>query len=318
MVHFLVATAAILLLLAFLPGYLGCSTQKGLTVDRLHQILNEAKQRNGNGVMQLHGYGRGRTFEDVPAMEWPPNTQIIRAPEGGTLHVPCKNNNTKVSHIEIPPAYTYRGRQVTVTDVNVPRRVFEGVNYRCNFTEKSSPGENIARSIKQVTDYDPATGAFSIALEDFTNAHSGLYECLHSNGSQRVVTQRYYVSATLLRHDVFQPPMPNVTARYGEPAEMECPVHFRFLPGHLTDRFLWRRGRYLLMGDSIPEMADKAMSWRGFYGHIETGINAALRCHATLKIRRVTWNDAGLYECWFRVDDGLDEWIVQEAYLHVI
>ncbi|XP_055356019.1 uncharacterized protein LOC129601273 [Paramacrobiotus metropolitanus] len=160
-------------------------------------------------------------------------------------------------------------------------------------------------------------GAFSILLPNFTYAATGLYECLHSNGSQRVVTQRW-VSATLFRHNVFDPPMQNVTVRYGDPAAMVCGVRFNFLPGYLKTRFLWRSGGYLLMADSIPAVADQARSWWGFYGRFEFGIDDAGRCSSTMKINRVTWKDAGRYECWFRISDRLDEWIMQEAYLHVV
>ncbi|XP_055330703.1 uncharacterized protein LOC129583035 isoform X2 [Paramacrobiotus metropolitanus] len=285
--------------------------------DYVNRVLNEAKQRNGSGTMHLQGYGRGPSNKGYPIAEWPPGTEVIRAPEGGTLVIPCNNNlnNTpKAYDIRNPPAFARNEWQVPVFQgiaVNMGRG--QEVNYCCNWT----------------TDYDPAdfkvqaeminltTGAFSITLPNFTYAATGLYECQYFNGSEYVATQRYWVSATLFRHNVFNPPMKNITVRYGDPAEMVCAVRFNFLPGYLKTRFLWRAGNYLLVARSIPEVAEKTSYWWGFYGSFGYGAYEG-QCNSTMTIHSVTWKDAGLYECWFRIDDRLDEWIMQEAYLHVI
>ncbi|XP_055339382.1 uncharacterized protein LOC129588971 [Paramacrobiotus metropolitanus] len=249
MYGFVVAIGVVVLQLASC-----CPVQEGLSVDRMNQLLNDAKQRNGNGTMHLLGHGRGPGTLGFPIAEWPPNTEVIRAPEGGTLLIPCNNshnaNKTQVSHIAIPPAFTYNGRQIPVPTVKNYRKSFSELNYCCNCTLKFNPGEYSLNRSWYVPEYDPLSGAFSIVLFNFTYAHTGLYECLHSNGSQLVVTQRYWISATLFRHEVFSPPMQNLTVRHGYKAEMICPVRFTFLPGYLATRFLWRKGEDLLMAES--------------------------------------------------------------------
>ncbi|XP_055348483.1 uncharacterized protein LOC129595457 [Paramacrobiotus metropolitanus] len=189
----------------------------------------------------------------------------------------------------------------------------------CNGTNTiGNRGRNLVIHPVRVENYDVASGAFTIALMNFTYSHSGLYECLHSNGSQLVVTKRYYVSATLVRHNVFQPPMQNVTVRHGDPAEMACAVRFNFLPGELATRFLWRSERHLMIADSIPEGAKKAKLYWGFVGSFGFGVDDEGRCSSTMQIESVTWEDAGRYECWLRINGRFDERIMQEAYLNVI
>ncbi|XP_055352201.1 uncharacterized protein LOC129598358 [Paramacrobiotus metropolitanus] len=315
---FVGAAAAVLLLFVGLPGSLECPSQKGLSVDRLNQILNEAKQSNGSGTMFLRGYGRPPPTPRFPTWEWPPNTAIMRAPEGGALVIPCNNtNNMKVSHVSIPPAFMYNGKQFAITKGNTREKSSGETNHCCNCTPEISSRGFVRRSWS-VSEYDPATGAFAITLHNFTAFASGLYECLHSNGRQLVVTQRYGVIATLLRHEVFDPPMQNVTVRLGDPAEMVCPVRFNFLPEALIRRFLWRKGHFLLMADAIPAVADAAVAWWGFDGFFEVGVRPPCVCNTTMKIASVTWEHAGVYECWFRIDDRQDEWIMQEAHLHVV
>ncbi|XP_055356004.1 uncharacterized protein LOC129601264 isoform X3 [Paramacrobiotus metropolitanus] len=76
-------------LLAFLPGGLACAPQpSGITVDRLMRMLDAAKARNGSGRMHLQGHGSGPTSAGYPIAEWPPGTEVVRAPEGGTLVIP--------------------------------------------------------------------------------------------------------------------------------------------------------------------------------------------------------------------------------------
>ncbi|XP_055352202.1 uncharacterized protein LOC129598359 [Paramacrobiotus metropolitanus] len=231
--RFLGAGAAVVLLLVALPASRGCPSQKGRSVesvDRLNQILNEAKKSNGNGSMFLRGYGRPPSTPRFPTAEWPPNTEIIRAPERGELVIPCNNTNNlqQVSHVSIPPAYTYNGKLYPVNENDtVGDGYAAGKHSCCNCTPEASSRGFVRRSWS-VSEYDPATGAFAITLHNFTAFASGLYECLHSNGRQLVVTQRYGVIATLLRHEVFDPPMQNVTVRLGDPAEMVCPVRFNF------------------------------------------------------------------------------------------
>ncbi|XP_055344951.1 uncharacterized protein LOC129592846 isoform X2 [Paramacrobiotus metropolitanus] len=319
----LLLVVAVVVVLAFCVLGIGtcpAQGQKGLTVEKLNQILNEAKQRNGSGTMHLQGYGRGPSSQGYPIAEWPPGTEVIRAPEGGTLLIPCNNTNNsyntqRVYDIRKPPAYARNDWQVPlIRDIEVVSEGFQEVNHCCNLTKDHNPAEFIMHGAM----HDRTTGAFSIALPNFTYAATGLYECQHFNGSQYVVTQRYWVSATLFRHNVFNLPMKNVTVRYGDPAEMVCAVRFNFLPGRLRTRFLWRAGNYLLVAKSISEVADKAMSWWGFNGRFEFSADEEGRCSSTMKIDSATWKDAGLYECWFRINDRLDEWIMQEAYLHVI
>ncbi|XP_055356014.1 uncharacterized protein LOC129601270 isoform X2 [Paramacrobiotus metropolitanus] len=269
--------------------------------------------------MQLQGYGRGPSSRSFPIAEWPPNTELIRAPEGDTLVVPCNNSRaaseTPVSHTAIPPAYTYNGQLVSLgATTTAVFDTFNEPNYCCNCT-KDSASLRFATRGKML---DVATGAFSILLPHFSYSNTGLYECLHSDGTQLVVTQRYWVTVTLARHEVFHRPMQNITVRYGDPAEMVCPVRFHLLPGFLKTRFLWRTGSYLLIARSIPEVADKAGPWWGFGGRFEFGRDDEGHCNATMKFNSVTYKDAGLYECWFRINGRLDEWIMQEAYLHVI
>ncbi|XP_055327864.1 uncharacterized protein LOC129581041 [Paramacrobiotus metropolitanus] len=313
--HPLIVVAVAVGLASWFPGSLQCS-QQGVSVDTINRILDQAKERNASGTMHLQGHGRGLPTRDFPLAAWPPNTQVIRAPEGGRLLIPCNNtNNTQVSHLTIPPAFSYNGQQVNFSDAPTSRPEVPATNYCCN---RTGPDDSVVWKKMRALGYDAASGAFILALEDFTYAHTGLYECLHSDGRQLVVTQRYWISASLFRDQVFQPPMQNLTIRYGDPAALECAVSFNFLPGRLTDRFLWRRGRYLLMAAGIPAVADQIASWWGYDGRVEVGISEQRQCHSTLKIDRVTWRDAGRYECWFRIDDRLDEWIMQEAHLHVI
>ncbi|XP_055346567.1 uncharacterized protein LOC129594046 [Paramacrobiotus metropolitanus] len=260
----------------------------------------------------------------IPVTDFPPDTEIIRAPEGGTLLIPCNNShntNKQVSHIAIPPAFTYNGILVAVPADGINKEPHNEVNYCCNCTKEFIAATAGNRQIPRrwlVPEYDLVTGAFSIALENFSYVYTGLYECLHSNGSQLVVTHRYWVSATLFRHNVFNPPMKSVTVHYGHPAAMVCPVRFNFLPGYLMTRFLWRKGSLLLLAQSVPEMKGKVTSPFGFKGEFKLGVSEPCLCNATMSFYSVTYEDAGLYECWFRINDRLDEWIAQEAYLHVI
>ncbi|XP_055343084.1 uncharacterized protein LOC129591451 [Paramacrobiotus metropolitanus] len=323
----MMAIVAVLLYLASgFSGSFSCPVQQGLTVTKLNQILDRAKECSGTGTMRLGGCCRGPSSRKYPISEWPPNTEILQAPEGGTLLIHCNNslntNGTQVSHIAIPPAIAYNGLQVALDSGGVSgdhKLPSDEKDTRCNCTESAS-GYIIPLSWRQF-DYSSLTGAFTIALKNFTYAYTGLYECLHSNGSQRVVTQRYWLSATLLRHEVFSPPMKNVTVRYGDSAEMVCPVRFNFLPGGLMTRFIWRKESSLLIAKSIPEVADKIWQPYGVTGHYEFGagrVDEMCRCNSTFKIDSATWHHAGRYECWFRINDRLDEWVVQEAYLHVV
>ncbi|XP_055348012.1 uncharacterized protein LOC129595125 [Paramacrobiotus metropolitanus] len=316
-----VVVSVCVVLACCIPVSRTCPVQPGVSVERISQILDEAKRRNGSGTMFLEGFGRGPSTKRFLVAEWPPNTAIMRAPESGTLLILCNTshntNNMQVSHIEIPPAFTYNGIQVAVPTLGIFREPHDDVNYCCNCSRKFSPGEIVPRRWL-VPEYNLASGAFSIALENFSYVYTGLYECLRSNGSQLVVTQRYWVSATLFRHNVFHPPMKNLSVRYGDPAEMVCAVRFNFLPGYLKTRFLWRRESYLLMAKSIQQVADKTRAWWDFKGIFHFGVVDQCRCNSTMRIDSVTWKDAGPYECWFRINDRLDEWILQEAYLHVI
>ncbi|XP_055350093.1 uncharacterized protein LOC129596771 [Paramacrobiotus metropolitanus] len=94
---FCVAAAVAVVMLSLVPWSTPCPSQRNdiSPVDRLNQILNEAKHRNGHGTMHLHGYGRGPSLPRYPIKEWPPETEIIRAPEGGTLLIHCNNTKSK-------------------------------------------------------------------------------------------------------------------------------------------------------------------------------------------------------------------------------
>ncbi|XP_055348376.1 uncharacterized protein LOC129595372 [Paramacrobiotus metropolitanus] len=246
----------------------------------------------------------------------PPQTELIRAPEGGTLLLPCNNTNRLVSHTKIPPAFTRNG---ICFPVNTPvATVADEKHFFCNCTNRSGNLTGLHWHTVRAGNYDRDSGAFTIELDNFTYAHSGLYECLHSNGSQLVVTKRYYVSATLVRHNVFQPPMQNVTVRHGDPAAMVCAVRFNFLPGKMSTRSLWRSEHHLMLAESIPEVAKKAKYWWGFVGSFGFGVDDEGRCSSTMTIDSVTWEVAGRYECWLRINDRFDEWIMQEAYLNVV
>ncbi|XP_055346494.1 uncharacterized protein LOC129593980 [Paramacrobiotus metropolitanus] len=298
----------LLLLLLQLHFSAGCPHRKTSPIN-LNKVLNEAKESNGSGTMHLRGYGSPKFL----VAEWPPQTEIIRVPEGGKLFIPCSNpNNLQVSHIANPPAFAYNGVQYTIKGAALTWEPLNETYRCCNCTNNE-----IVRSLT-VSGYQVATGAFTIELDHFSYVYTGLYDCLHSNGSQLVVTKRYWVSATLIRHKVFDPPMKNVTVRYGDPAEMVCAVRFSFLPGSFENRFLWRKGVYLLWAGSIAKVAVTARSPYRFNGYFTFGENGKCLCNSTLKLNSATWEGAGLYECWFRINDRLDEWVVQEAYLHVI
>ncbi|XP_055328149.1 uncharacterized protein LOC129581212 [Paramacrobiotus metropolitanus] len=270
--------------------------------------------------MGLQGFGRGPSVAGYPTTEWSPQTKLIQAPEGGMLFLPCNNTNNLVSHNRIPPEFKYNGDEFGVTENDAGKvGVLLNRNHSyCSGVNIIGNGEKVLSHRISAENYDEASSAFTIALHNFTHAHSGLYECLHYNGSQKVVTQRYGVSATLFRHTVFQPPMQNVTVRLGDPAEMVCEVRFNFLPGSLVNRILWRSEHHLLAAESIPEVADKARWRHGFGGSFHFSVDKVGRCSSTMKIDTVSRKDAGRYECWLRVDDPLDGWFMQEAYLIVV
>ncbi|XP_055334101.1 uncharacterized protein LOC129585137 isoform X2 [Paramacrobiotus metropolitanus] len=324
MSHLLVVAAVAVCLASFIPNSLACvwtpkrAQKQKEPVDTMDEILNEAKKRNSNGTMHLRRFGRGPSVAGYPNTEWPPQTELIQAPEGGTLFLPCNNTNRLVPHTNIPPACTRNGLLLTLNNAPVFRHELNQRHSYCNCTNRTGTRQGLGWHSVSAGNYDRDSGAFTIALDNFTYAHSGLYECLHSNGSQLVVTKRYYVSATLFRPNVFQPPMQNVTVRHGDPAAMVCAVRFNFLPGKLATRFLWRSERHCMIAESIAEVAKKAKLYWGFYGGFDFNENDDGGCSSTMTIQSVTWQDAGRYECWLRINDRLDEWIMQEAYLHVV
>ncbi|XP_055348448.1 uncharacterized protein LOC129595456 [Paramacrobiotus metropolitanus] len=316
--RFLVITALVCVLACTLPVYRTCGTRPKFTIEKINQILDEAKQCSHNGTLHLNGYGSPAKPDGYPAAELPPLTEIFRAPEGGTVVIPCDNrvnqNNTQVSHVKIPPAFLKDGYHVSVPTVDTiagpdaPRMSF----YTCNCAKAY---DRFVWENRTVREYDLATGAFSIHLPAFSHVHTGLYECLHSDGHQLVVTQRYWVTPQLFRNEVFTPPMKNVSVRLGDPAEMACVVRFFALPGLLGDRFLWRKGQHLLYAHSVKDFASRAAD---FKVRFQFGLYDQCSCNSTMKIDRVGREHAGRYECWFRTNDRLDEWIVQEAYLHLV
>ncbi|XP_055348485.1 uncharacterized protein LOC129595485 [Paramacrobiotus metropolitanus] len=318
----LLVTAAIVCVLAYsLPVYRACGTRPKFTIEKINQILDEAKQCSHNGTLHLNGYGSPANPDEYPSAEFPPSTKIFRAPEGGTVVIPCDNrvnqNNSQVSHVKIPPAFTKNGYHIPIPTVDkiagpdVPRAPM----YICNCGKKYDPLDLVGWENKTVREYDLATGAFSIHLPAFSHAYTGLYECLHSDGQQLVVTQRYWVTPQLSRNEVFTPPMNNVSVRLGDPAEMACVVRFHALPGLLGDRFLWRKGHDLLYARSVKDFASRVTHFSGIF---QFGLHDHCSCNSTMKIVRVGREHAGRYDCWFRTDDRLDEWIVQEAYLHLV
>ncbi|XP_055347376.1 uncharacterized protein LOC129594648 [Paramacrobiotus metropolitanus] len=251
-----------------------------------------------------------------PPVDIRPTDVVIRVPEGESVSLQCGRKTPGYTLPEV--LIRFNGKLLNFTDVK--HVDWREAHYHCcrlSSREKQPKAEDI--QIIRNEDYN-TTGAFQIKLTHLTHAHAGVYECLGTNGTEIVVTKRFVVSPLLFRNQVFQPGM-NVSAVVGEPAQLACSVQFNTMSGKLRDfdaRFIWRKDKYLMHALGVPSFRKAVIMPPGWNGLISAQIDHSIcECHDALMFHDVRPDDAGLYQCFFKIDDVFDEWVVQNIYLHV-
>ncbi|XP_055330423.1 uncharacterized protein LOC129582833 [Paramacrobiotus metropolitanus] len=285
---------------------MACSVQTGLSRERINERLDEAIRRAKNGVVHLK-----ESSISAPAETWPADS-IVRSPEGVTVTLHCKGGNPVPVGTEQKPQIWLNGRQkFTVKSETMP---FEVQTCSCLVDSIDTPFSNKYT----VALNNPSTGEMIIELLSFSHVHAGKYDCRRYNGSSFLTTETFFFSPTVTPAQVFQPPMRNVTVIVGDTARFPCYVKFIAMPGDFGDRFLWRNEDHVIYADGFKEFQTGRSTMTNFRTTVHIITDGFCHCHSTLEILRVQPNHAGRYQCWFKVDDVFQEWIVQDAYLIVL
>ncbi|XP_055339226.1 uncharacterized protein LOC129588854 [Paramacrobiotus metropolitanus] len=286
-----------------------CPVNRGLNrVSILHQ-LDVASQGNNSEPISLN-----QLFNLTTSHEPSPDDIIIRAPLWTTVELRCPVGNDNQATERYTPYKFNSILQLTNTS-----NLEEGRNAAWNLCLRPRPkcGEPIPMYTPVA--YTPMTSGgriYTITLFNFSQMHSGIYECLQYNGSQLITSRRYRVSPHMTREVLFDPPMSNMTVTVGDEVKLRCHVKFDAVPSPFGERFLFRSEDYLIFASKHGlfrngvQSRDGADTWYSVFAD-------GCECGLELRITKVSRRDAGRYQCWFRVDDLFDEWFVQEFYLNV-
>ncbi|XP_055332519.1 uncharacterized protein LOC129584386 [Paramacrobiotus metropolitanus] len=302
------------LLISFRNNASTCPVQKGFSREFIIQLLDEGIRSGQNGVIPLHLQGTSAAVEIVPK---PLSTEnIIRAAEGETVQLHCNGSgmSTSWNSEDFPSQVWLDSKPLNFSFTGAIRPFGQSVR-RCS-CHGNLNGSIISGKMELLT--NPLTGSMTVDLIELTHLHAGKYECVQYNGSQFVVTQTFLVSPQLIPSQVFKPPMVHVTARVGEAAEFACVVQFRAAAGSLENRFIWRSEDHVIYAPGIPEYRLGLSMKDDSDVSVWTTSDGICHCNSTLTIYKVKINHAGSYQCWFKIDDLFQEWVMQEAYLTVI
>ncbi|XP_055351980.1 uncharacterized protein LOC129598188 [Paramacrobiotus metropolitanus] len=281
------------------------SNQASVTSINALRLMDEALQRSQDGVVHL----------EIPTSGQPSHLSIlpvgftvVREPEGVNVTLPCGDIRT----VELP-LIRYNGRQLSPESGRLEEVMQRLYVCRCNV----SPPNNVFDSGLALLAEDPFLPTYFIQLYNFASHLSGTYECLHRVYGVLTVTNRYLISPRLLPQEVFNPPMMNVTAKVGEKAEFRCAVKFNTMPSErmaFETRFMWRNDQGLIFAPGVPAFQHDVRMKSGI--NVTSNVPEDCLCHSTLSLESVQSQDAGRYQCWFKINDIFDEWVVQSAYLH--
>ncbi|XP_055339217.1 uncharacterized protein LOC129588844 [Paramacrobiotus metropolitanus] len=286
-----------------------CPVNKGLNRQSILKTLDEATQGNITDTISLN-----KLFNLTSSHEPSPDDIIIRAALWTTVELRCPAGDDYPAPTQDPP-YKFNGvlQSPNTTNLEDDRNVMWNICLR----PRPQCGELI--QVYTPVAYTPMTPGdrfYTITLFNFSQTHSGVYECLQYNGTQLVTTRRYRVSPRMARETLFDPPMSNMTVTVGEEVKLRCYVKFDAVPHPFGERFLLRREEYLIYASDHGPFRNGVGSRYGadtWYSIFDDGC----KCGLQLRISNVNRRDAGRYQCWFRVDDLFDEWFVQEFYLNV-
>ncbi|XP_055327814.1 uncharacterized protein LOC129581018 [Paramacrobiotus metropolitanus] len=276
----------------------------GLNVLRL---LDEALQRSQNGVVHLEIAVSGQPFHQPIQLAL---YTAVREPEGANVTLPCGDD----SMLQLP-LIRYNGRPVRPESGRLEEVLQRVYLCRCNV---ASPNSALDSGLALLTD-DPSMPTYFLQLYNFGNHLSGTYECLHMVNRELVVTNRYLISTRLMPNQVFHPPMTNTTVKVGEKAEFRCAVSFNTMPSErlvFEARFMWRNEHDLLYAPGVPAFQHDVR--RRSEINVTSNVPENCLCHSTLYVESVQSQDAGRFECWFKIDDIFSEWVVQSAYLLIV
>ncbi|XP_055339222.1 uncharacterized protein LOC129588848 isoform X2 [Paramacrobiotus metropolitanus] len=248
-----------------------------------------------------------------------PDEIVIRAPLWTTVELLCPVVDDNIAATEgerqVPYKFNSVLQSINGTDLE------EGRNVVWNLCLRKRPkcGEIFPKIYTPVAYAPTAPGGrfYTITLINFSQTHSGVYECLQYNGTQLVTTRRYRVSPLITRETLFDPPMSNMTVTVGEEVKLRCHVKFDAVPDPFSERLLLRSENYLIYAPAHGPFRN-GMGSRGEAGSYLSIFDDGCKCGLQLRIGKVSRRDAGRYQCWFRVDDLFDEWYVQEFHLNVV
>ncbi|XP_055335928.1 uncharacterized protein LOC129586624 [Paramacrobiotus metropolitanus] len=245
---------------------------------------------------------------------------VIRAPTGSTVIFRCNGSNFNLSPNPQPSSsqFMYNG-QFLYNFTTKRRRKRENLenDFICCDCATHCDTKKLTRRTR--VRQNPVTNSFTVELDNFFHMHSGKYECVRFRDDQWVVTHTYLVSPQLTPLEIFQPPMRNVTKKVGENVHLRCFVKFWALQGDLAKRFMWRNEEYLISAPGISAFGTTVESRQGSRSVFltENDRNFKCRCLSTLMIFDLRKSDSGSYQCWFKIDDLFQEWVMQEIYLTV-
>ncbi|XP_055340288.1 uncharacterized protein LOC129589519 [Paramacrobiotus metropolitanus] len=283
---------------AILCCFTACPVKSGRREEVL-QRLDGAISRNKSGTAFLGTLTNPSHPPDPLA-----NSVLIKAAEGAPVTLYCHDDRTnrhdvKGHHL----AVRWNDMEFTRTSPVEPTRPV--VSCGCTNSTSTIVGFNVSMHSSTFA---------SVKLNEFSQANTGRYECRWYNGAEVFISQRYVVSAEFTAQQLFTPPMQSVSAKIGERVELRCYVHFDQMAGDLLQRFMWTNERDLMMANYAKHLHHvtryrKSITW--WLAPVKGA------CYMALIIPSVTLKDAGRYRCWFRVDDVLEEWLVQSAYITV-
>ncbi|XP_055355115.1 uncharacterized protein LOC129600573 [Paramacrobiotus metropolitanus] len=279
--------------------------------EKVRRYLDEVVALSGgnHGIIVMKNMSKPRPY--FPATIRPDDI-VIRMSQGIDIVLQCRSIGT--GPLSPTPLIRFNGKLLNFTHAFL--NDWREKTYRCCNPEsrfKAPPADSM--QVIKPKDYN-TTGHFQIKLTEFSHSHAGTYECLRADGNNFTVTQRFVISPRLFPNQVLDPPMGNVTAKVGEEASLRCSVRYNnnpLLHWEYGRRFIWRKDQHLLFATGIPAFKEAEIG-----GAMHSGTSADCHCHSTLVFNKVTKGDAGQYQCFFKIDDVFDEWVMGYGYLHVV